>query len=93
MEKITHFDPADYLNSPEDLSAYLDAVIDENDPELLVAALGDISRARGMSKLAKDTGLARESLYRSLSASGNPSFTTVVKVLNSMGLRLHVIAQ
>ncbi len=93
MEKTTVFDPVDYLETEDDVSAYLEAVINEDDPALLAAALGHISRARGMSKVSKETGLARESLYRSLSAQGNPSFSTVVKVINALGLKLHVVSQ
>jgi probable addiction module antidote protein len=82
------FDVADYLDSEEMIAAYLAAVMEDDDPALLVAALGDVARARGMTQLARETGLAREALYRSLSTSGNPSFATVNKVMHALGLKL-----
>lgn len=63
-------------------------VLEDNDPTLLAAALGDVARARGMTQLARDTGLAREALYRSLCATGNPSYATIVKVMQALGLKL-----
>jgi probable addiction module antidote protein len=87
----THpWDVTRYLDSVEAIAAYLDAVIQENDPALLAAALGDVARARGMTQLARDTGLGRESLYKALSLQGNPELGTVMKVVQSLGLRLHV---
>ena len=70
--------------------AYLDAVLEDGDPALIVAALGDIARAKGMSQVAREAGLGRESLYKSLSPSGNPEFATVLKVLQALGLQFHV---
>lgn len=70
--------------------AYLEAAFDEGDPRLIAAALGDISRAKGMTTVAADAGLGRESLYKALSPDGNPEFATVVKVMRALGLRLHV---
>lgn len=84
------WDIIDYLKTDEDVSAYLDAVFEDGDPALIVAALGDIARARGMTQVAADAGLGRESLYKALSPTGNPEFVTVLKVLNALGLRLHV---
>lgn len=86
------FDVVDYLKSDEDLQAYLEAVLEENDPALFAAALGDIARAKGMTQLARDTGLGRESLYKALSAEGNPELATVFKVMRALGLRLQVTA-
>lgn len=86
------FDVVDYLKSDEDLQAYLEAVLEEDDPVLFAAALGDIARAKGMTQLARDTGLGRESLYKALSADGNPELATVFKVMRALGLRLHVTA-
>ena len=85
------FDVADHLRSPEEMAAYLDAWLLESpeDSAGIARALGDIARAKGMSLVAKETGLSRESLYRSLSAEGNPSFATVLKVAKALGLRLH----
>ena len=82
------FDVSDYLDSEEKIAEYLTVVLKDNDPTLLAAALGDVDRARGMTQLARDTGLAREALYRSLRATGNPSYATVVKVMQALGLKL-----
>lgn len=88
--KTTTWDPARYLTSDEAVAAYLDAALDEDDPALLAAALGDVARAKGMTEIARETGLGRESLYKALSSDGNPEFGTVQKVVRSLGLRLHV---
>ncbi len=82
------WDPAQHLETEEDAVAYLNAALDDGDLPLIVAALGDIARARRMTAVARETGLARESLYRSLSAEGNPEFGTVLKVMRALGLRL-----
>ena len=79
-----------YLDSDEAIAAYLDAVLEEEDPALLAAALGDVARVRGMTQVARETGLGRESLYKALSKQGNPEFGTVLKVMHALGLRLHV---
>ena len=86
------WDPAEHLQSEEDMAAYLEAALEEGDPSLVAAALGDIARAKGMSQLARETGLGRESLYKALSPSGNPEFATVLKVIEALGLRLHASA-
>jgi probable addiction module antidote protein len=83
------WDAAEHLETEEEVVAYLEAALEDGDPALISAALGDIARARGMSKIARDTGLGRESLYKALSAGGNPEFATVLKVLQALGLRLH----
>ncbi len=88
--KLKKWDVQEHLNSPEDMQLYLDACMEEGDPVLIAVALGDIARARGMTQLARDTGLAREALYRSLSGQGNPEFATILKVIDSLGLRLQV---
>lgn len=90
----TPYDTADYLKTEEEMALYLDACFEEagDDPAFIAAALGDIARARGMTQLAKDTGLGRESLYKALSGEGNPSFSTILKVINALGLRLDVHA-
>ncbi len=90
--KLRKWDVTDHLNSDEDIALYLGACLEEDpgDGSLLRAALGDVARAKGMSQLARDTGLAREGLYRALSAEGNPEFSTVFKVIRSLGFRLHV---
>lgn len=90
--KTTAFDASAYLASEEDMAAYLDAALEDEDPALLAAALGDIARAKGMTEIARDSGLGRESLYKALSPEGNPEFGTVLKVMHSLGLRFKVTA-
>ena len=87
--KTKLWDPAEHLQSAEDMAAYLEAALEVGEPGLIAAAVGDIARAKGMSQVARDTGLGRESLYKALSASGNPEFGTVMKVVGALGLRLH----
>ena len=87
--KTQPFDAADYLNSEDDMVAYLEAALEEDDPRVVAAALGDIARAKGMSQVARDAGLGRESLYKALSPDGNPEFGTVMKVVRALGLSLH----
>ena len=77
----------DYLETEEDIVAYLEAALDEGDPALIAAALGDIARAKGMTTVAADAGLGRESLYKALSPDGNPEFATVLRVMRALGLR------
>ena len=84
------WDPAEHLESEEDMAAYLNVALDEGDLGLIMATLGDIARARRMAVVAQEAGLGRESLYKSLSANGNPEFATVLKVMRSLGLRLQV---
>lgn len=87
----THpWDSAEHLESNEDIAAYLDAVLAENDPALLTHALGIVARARGMTDLARQTGLGRASLYKALSAEGHPEIATVMKVLDALGVRMSV---
>jgi probable addiction module antidote protein len=87
------WDAAEHLKTDEDMATYLEAALDEDDPALVAAALGDIARAKGMGELAKQTGLGRESLYKALSPQGNPELATVLKVLKALGLRLHATAE
>jgi probable addiction module antidote protein len=87
--KTTVYDAAQYLETDEDIAAYLEAALEDGDPALIAAALGDIARARGMTDVARTTGLGRESLYKALSSDGNPEFATVMKVIKALGLRLH----
>lgn len=90
----THpWDIVDSLDSDERIAAYLEAALAEDDPCLIAAALGDIARAKGMSEIARLTGLGRESLYKALSPDGNPELATVLKVVRALGLRLHASAQ
>ena len=81
---------ADHINTKEDVLNYLEAALEENDTALLLAVLGDIARSKGMAQIAKELNLARESLYRSLSQDGNPSFSTIVKVLDNLGYQLSI---
>ena len=92
---FSQWNVTDHLKTDEDMQLYLDACVEEDDGEghLVNAALGDIARARGMSQLARDTGLAREGLYKALSAQGNPEFSTILKVTRALGLRLRVSPQ
>ena len=83
------WDPAEHLETEEDMAAYLEAALEEGEPSLVAAALGDIARAKGMTQLARDTGLGRESLYKTLSPSGNPELATLLKIVGALGLRLH----
>lgn len=87
--KTQVWDPAEHLITDEDMAAYLEAALQEGDSALIAAALGDIARAKGMSQIARDAGLGRESLYKALSAEGNPEFATVMKVIEALGLQLH----
>lgn len=85
------WDPAEHLETKEDMAAYLNVALEEGDLSLIMAALGDIAHARRMV-VAQETGLGRESLYKSLSANGNPEFATVLKVVCALGLRLQATA-
>ena len=89
--KTTQYDVSEHLRTPEEMAAYLDAWLEEapDDVAGIARALGDIARAKGMTQVAKDAGLSRESLYRALSADGNPSFSTILKVAKALGVRLH----
>lgn len=88
--KSRPFDAANYLANEEEMALYLDIVMAEGDTALLAAALGDIARARGMSQLARDTGLSRESLYKSLSGERAPSSDTLFKVIRALGFELNI---
>ena len=86
--KFTKFDITNYLDSEEAIAAYLSAVMDEGDPDLLLAALGDIARARGMAKLAEDSGLNRESLYKALRPGAKPRFDTVFRIMTALNINM-----
>jgi probable addiction module antidote protein len=94
ITKTTPYDVAEHLRTPEEMAAYLDAWLKEapDDAAGIAKALGNIARAKGMTQVAKDAGLSRESLYRALSADGNPSFATVLKVARALGVKLHAAA-
>jgi probable addiction module antidote protein len=88
--KTQPWDIIEHLKAEEEMAAYLEAALEEGDPALVVAALGDIARAKGMTQIAREAGLGRESLYKALSPSGNPEFATILKVVDALGLRLPV---
>lgn len=90
--KTRPWDAAEHLETAEDMAAYLEAALNEGDPALIAAAMGDIARAKGIAQIARETGLGRESLYKALSAEGNPEFATVLKVVRALGLKLHATA-
>lgn len=95
-EKFAPYDTADYLKTTEDMAHYLEAVLEEagDDPAFVAKALGTIARSQNFSKLAREVGMSREGLYKALSEDGNPSFATIVKVANALGLRMefHAVA-
>jgi len=91
MKKAATYDAAEFLESDEDIIAYLNAALEDGDPALISAALGDIARARGMTKLAKETGITRDGLYKALSPNGNPSFSTILKVVNALGYKFDIV--
>ncbi len=82
------FDAAQFLKTPRQMAAYLEAALEDGDPQVVAAALGNIARAKGMAQIAKDTGLSRESLYSALSPEGNPKLTTFLKVVHALGIQL-----
>ena len=86
-EQFSRYDTADYLQSEEEIAAYLEAVMEEGDPAQIAAALGDIAKARNISQLARDVGMSREGLYKALSGEGNPTFSTITKVAKALGLK------
>ena len=92
--KTSPYDVAEHLRTPQEMAAYLNAWLEEapDDAAGIAKALGNIARAKGMTQVAKDAGLSRESLYRALSAEGNPSFATVLKVAKALGMKLHAQA-
>ena len=96
MTKIatTHYDVAEHLRNPEEMAAYLEACFEEADGDaaFIAKALGDIARAKGMSQVAQDAGLSRESLYKALSGERSPSFDTILKVIGALGIKLHAAA-
>lgn len=88
MVKTATFDAADYLNDEETIAEYLTAALEDPNPDVFLAAVRDVARARGMAQLAKDAGLGRESLYKALTPGAKPRYDTVLKLLNALGVRL-----
>jgi probable addiction module antidote protein len=93
MAKTRPFDTAEYLDSPETIAAYLSEALETNDPAFITDAIGTIARARGMTAIANESGLSRENLYKALSSEGHPEFGTVLKVLDSLGVRLQAVTK
>jgi probable addiction module antidote protein len=92
--KTSRYDVADHLRTSKEMAAYLEACLEEasGDAAFIAKALGDIARAKGMSQVARDAGLSRESLYKALSGDRNPDFETVLKVMDALGIKLHAKA-
>jgi probable addiction module antidote protein len=87
--KTTIFDTSEHLKNEVDITAYLEEAFADGDPRLVTEALGTIAKDRGMARIAKASGLRRESLYKALSNEGNPEFSTILKVVKALGIRLH----
>jgi probable addiction module antidote protein len=92
IDDLPDFDPAKYLNTPESIATYLTDILEADDPGLLAAALGDIARARGMSQIARDAGIERESLYKALRTGSAPRFDTIKRVCSALGVKIVVQA-
>ena len=88
--KTTRFDVQDYLKTPEERAAYLEAILEDGDTDLIASGLGDIARAVGASELARQTGLSREAIYKGLVPGGNPTLDTLARITKALGLRLTV---
>lgn len=92
MTRFTQFDAADYLDNDEAIAAYLTAALEDDDPDMFLVAIKDVAHLRGMSQLAKDTGLGRESLYKALAPGAKPRYDTVLKVVRALGVSLQAKA-
>ena len=92
IKDLKKFDVVDYLKTEKDIAAYLSAVLEDGDPALFVAAIGDIARAKGMTEIAKKSGVTRESLYRALKVEARPRFETVMRVVQALGMKLSIHA-
>ncbi len=90
MVTISDWDASKFLNNEDDIIAYLNAVMEYDDPALFQQAIGNVAKARGMAQVAKEAGVGRESLYKSLSAQGNPSFQTILKVVKALGGHINI---
>ena len=91
MNKTVKYNTSDYLNSPEEVAAYIEAVLEEDDPALLLMALRNVAESQGgVAMMAKQSGLSRESLYRTLSKNGNPKISTLISIMKVLGLHLSV---
>ncbi len=92
MKKNAPFDAADYLDSEEVIAEYLNAALEDKNPDVFLVAVSDVAKARGMAQLAKDTGLGRESLYKALAPGAKPRYDTVLKLVRALGVELHATA-
>jgi probable addiction module antidote protein len=90
MTTFAKFDAADYLDNETVIAEYLTAALEDPNPEVLLAALSDVAKARGMSQLAKDTGLGRESLYKALAPGAKPRYDTILKLFHALGVKVHI---
>ncbi|MDE9488187.1 addiction module antidote protein [Xenorhabdus bovienii] len=87
--KLKEYDIAEHLNSEEEMQMYLNEILEDGDPVLVLSALGDIARAKNMSQLSREVGMSREGLYHALSGKGNPTFSAMLKITKALGLKLH----
>ncbi|AMD93556.1 addiction module antidote protein [Desulfomicrobium orale] len=92
MVNVSRFDAVQYLDSEEMMAAYLEAAMEDQNPDVFLAALADVAKARGIAQLAKDSGLGRESLYKSLAPGAKPRFETIMKITKSLGIPLRIQA-
>ena len=92
MKKNAPFDAADYLDNEKVIAEYLNAALEDKNPDVFLIAVGDVAKARGMAQLAKDTGLGRESLYKALAPGAKPRYDTVLKLVRALGVELHATA-
>ena len=92
MKKNAPFDAADYLESEEVIAEYLSAALEDENPDVFLVAVADVAKARGMTQLARDTGLGRESLYKALTPGAKPRYDTVLKLVRALGVELHATA-
>ena len=92
MRKLTKFDAADYLDSDEAIAEYLTAALEDSNPDVFLAAVSDVAKARGMATIAKESGLGRESLYKALAPGAKPRYDTILKVLHGLGVKISVTA-
>lgn len=93
MKNIAPFDAADYLDNEEVIAEYINAALEDENPEVLLQAIADVAKARGMTQLAKSTGLGRESLYKALAPGAKPRYDTVLRLVRALGIELHATPQ
>lgn len=91
MTTFAKFDAADYLDNEAVIAEYLTAALEDPNPDVFLAALADVAKARGMAQLAKDAGLGRESLYKALAPGAKPRYDTILRLVNSLGVKLHAV--